>query len=117
LLNKDQTERLGTGQKGSGNDFEALKSHPFFNGIKWDELDKKAPPIEKAFVHSPKAFGITSFSPKTRKKVSSKLLSPVQKINKKQESFDEQCLPFKIHLNPLDSEEELLFQCTNNITI
>jgi 3-phosphoinositide dependent protein kinase-1 len=38
LLNKDPKKRLGAGIPGSNNDFLALKSHPFFKGIEWENL-------------------------------------------------------------------------------
>lgn len=36
LLTKDPGQRLGTGPPGSGNDYEALKTHPFFAGLDVD---------------------------------------------------------------------------------
>lgn len=30
--------RLGAGPPGSQNDFKALKSHPFFNGVDWENI-------------------------------------------------------------------------------
>ena len=38
LLDKDPSRRLGWGRSGMINDIEALKSHPFFYGIDFDNL-------------------------------------------------------------------------------
>ena len=49
LLQLNPLERLGYGLPGSGKDFDALKAHPFFNGINFQRLrDRKiAPPIDR----------------------------------------------------------------------
>jgi hypothetical protein len=40
LLIIEPENRLGAGDDNEGfsNDFEALKAHPFFNGVNWDTL-------------------------------------------------------------------------------
>jgi 3-phosphoinositide dependent protein kinase-1 len=43
LLNPEQ--RLGAGQSGCTNDYEHLKSHPFFKTINYKRLQMTAPPI------------------------------------------------------------------------
>ena len=45
LLHVDPLSRLGAGQKGGDNDYTALKSHPFFNGINFKTLSEVAPPV------------------------------------------------------------------------
>ena len=45
LLHLDPAERLGAGEPGSGNDWEALKAHPFFKGINFKLLNQTAPPV------------------------------------------------------------------------
>ena len=47
LLKLHPLERLGAGEPGSENDFSALKNHPFFKGIEFDNLHKKSPPLQK----------------------------------------------------------------------
>jgi hypothetical protein len=39
LLHLEPSERLGVGVEGSENDFEVLKSHPYFKGINFKLLD------------------------------------------------------------------------------
>ena len=39
--------RLGSGIKGSSNDIQALKRHPFFNGIDFENLHITIPPIKQ----------------------------------------------------------------------
>jgi 3-phosphoinositide dependent protein kinase-1 len=39
LLTIEPNKRLGAGKKGSENDYEALKSHPFFDGINFDDVN------------------------------------------------------------------------------
>ena len=38
-------KRLGAGQPGTDNDYEHLKSHPFFKGINFKKLEQTSPPI------------------------------------------------------------------------
>lgn len=38
LLQLDPKKRLGAGEPGSDNDYEKLKSHPFFKGIYFKRL-------------------------------------------------------------------------------
>ena len=45
LLHLEPSERLGVGLPGSDNDFEALKSHPYFKGINFKTLDQTSPPV------------------------------------------------------------------------
>jgi len=61
LLHLEPSERLGVGAEGSENDFEALKSHPYFKGINFKLLDQTAPPVpadrfDKFFNKSPKIY-------------------------------------------------------------
>ncbi len=61
LLHLEPSERLGVGPEGSENDFEALKSHPYFKGINFKLLDQTAPPVpadrfDKFFNKSPKTY-------------------------------------------------------------
>lgn len=45
LLTINPLERLGAGPKGSDNDMEALKNHPFFNGYDFKNIHQSVPPI------------------------------------------------------------------------
>lgn len=38
LLVKDPLQRLGAGDLGSSNDFNSLKSHPFFHGLDFEKI-------------------------------------------------------------------------------
>jgi 3-phosphoinositide dependent protein kinase-1 len=53
LLQKNPSDRLGSGSKGDQNDFIALKGHPFFKGINWEYLNQ-TPPHSDKFVILPK---------------------------------------------------------------
>jgi len=44
LLIKDPKQRLGAGPKGSTNDYQALKSHPFLKGVNFAKLHIQKPP-------------------------------------------------------------------------
>ncbi|CCI44218.1 unnamed protein product [Albugo candida] len=44
ILIQDPNDRLGTGSAGDGNGYEALKSHPFFEGICWDSIGSEVSP-------------------------------------------------------------------------
>eukprot|EP00347_Sterkiella_histriomuscorum_P000106 403377158 len=46
LLIKEPQQRLGAGPMGSKNDYQALKNHPFFEGIDWRNLNQQNPPIK-----------------------------------------------------------------------
>ncbi|CAI2365413.1 unnamed protein product [Moneuplotes crassus] len=46
LLSINPLERLGAGEEGSINDFEVLKSHVFFNGYDFNDINNQNPPIE-----------------------------------------------------------------------
>ena len=44
LLQKNPEDRLGAGKEGSDKDYKTLKSHPFFDGVNWDNIfNEKAP--------------------------------------------------------------------------
>jgi serine/threonine protein kinase len=45
LLVKVPENRLGAGPKGSDNDYEALKNHPFFKGVDFSKLHEIKPPV------------------------------------------------------------------------
>lgn len=45
LLKKDPADRLGNGKKGSHNDFQKLKEHPFFSEIDWGLLRESKSPL------------------------------------------------------------------------
>lgn len=45
LLKKSPADRLGNGKKGSENDFQKLKEHPFFNEIDWELLRSSDSPL------------------------------------------------------------------------
>ena len=47
LLQLDPRHRLGAGENGTDNDYEALKRHPFFSGINFDTLKETSPPIPR----------------------------------------------------------------------
>jgi 3-phosphoinositide dependent protein kinase-1 len=51
ILLQDPLERLGAGSDADGKGYQALKAHPFFEGIDWDGLDKAQaayiPPTKK----------------------------------------------------------------------
>lgn len=49
LLVKDPQSRLGSGEKGTENDFEHLKSHPYFNGINFSTLTTSVVPNSFSF--------------------------------------------------------------------
>jgi len=45
LLVKDPEQRLGSGPKGTDNDYKALKGHSFFRGVDFAHLHRERPPI------------------------------------------------------------------------
>ena len=49
ILVKDPLKRLGAGEPGSEYDINHLKSHPFFNGIDWNNLENMTPPYSEKF--------------------------------------------------------------------
>ena len=49
ILVKDPLKRLGAGEPGTEYDINHLKSHPFFNGIDWDNLPNMSPPNCQSF--------------------------------------------------------------------
>ena len=54
LLSLNPFERLGAGSPGTTNDYQALKSHQFFNGIDFDQikLGLIAPPISHDLIEN-----------------------------------------------------------------
>lgn len=38
MLDLNPVTRIGTGPPGSPNDYRAIKNHPFFNGVDFDNL-------------------------------------------------------------------------------
>lgn len=44
ILVQDPNQRLGAGSDEEGNGYEALKAHPFFEGIDWDSVGMTQPP-------------------------------------------------------------------------
>jgi 3-phosphoinositide dependent protein kinase-1 len=62
LLVKDPSKRLGSGSKGEENNFQALKSHPFFTGVAWDELNGSSAPHSHEFIIKPEK----DIKPKTK---------------------------------------------------
>jgi len=49
ILVVDPKKRLGGGSQNSDYDINSLKKHPFFEGIKWNELQNKSPPHMKNY--------------------------------------------------------------------
>ena len=49
ILVKDPLKRLGAGEPGSEYDINHLKSHLFFNGIDWNNLENMTPPYSEKF--------------------------------------------------------------------
>jgi len=45
LLQLNPNDRLGAGPTGSSNDYEALKSHPYFKSINFKTLDATSAPM------------------------------------------------------------------------
>jgi hypothetical protein len=96
LLTKDSTKRLGTGPRGSDNDINAIKSHPFFTGIDWNNLHTQKPPIDKLFYNPKPIQKYTSFSPKSRRNATTKPNSDLSIID----------------LLALDTDEDtIIFEC------
>ena len=55
LIKLDPKDRLGSGSKGSENDYEALKNHPFFKGLDFSKLNEIDIPIKGDLIEeSPK---------------------------------------------------------------
>lgn len=46
LLRPEENERIGGGEEESGNGYNALKNHSFFDGIYWDDLVNWTPPYK-----------------------------------------------------------------------
>ncbi len=105
-------KRLGVGSEGSENDFRALKAHPFFKGIDFDNLANIEPPIETScFNFSPQIVfeksNDNSLSSLKSSNVSSKSTPPIHKLNNYQEIS-----PFKIIQNEDDHKgDELILEC------
>ncbi|EQC40459.1 AGC/PDK1 protein kinase [Saprolegnia diclina VS20] len=53
LLLQEPLQRLGAGTDADGNGYEALKSHPFFQGIEWATLGQTTPPYMPKISHLP----------------------------------------------------------------
>jgi serine/threonine protein kinase len=49
ILVVDPKKRLGGGSQNSHYDINSLKKHPFFEGIKWNELQNESPPHMKDY--------------------------------------------------------------------
>jgi serine/threonine protein kinase len=49
ILVVDPKKRLGGGSQNSHYDINSLKKHPFFEGIKWNELQNQSPPHMKDY--------------------------------------------------------------------
>lgn len=47
LLQLNPTSRLGSGPKGSANDYSALKAHPFFKGLVFESLNTQDLPLAR----------------------------------------------------------------------
>eukprot|EP01016_Furgasonia_blochmanni_P055827 TRINITY_DN9404_c0_g1_i7.p1 TRINITY_DN9404_c0_g1~~TRINITY_DN9404_c0_g1_i7.p1 ORF type:complete len:557 (-),score=52.58 TRINITY_DN9404_c0_g1_i7:651-2321(-) len=47
LLKRDPRERLGAGERGTANDYAALKRHPFFAGIDFENIHNERAPINE----------------------------------------------------------------------
>ncbi len=47
LLQLEPSQRLGAGDKGAKNDYDALKEHPFFKGISFPEANSAKIHVEK----------------------------------------------------------------------
>jgi hypothetical protein len=106
--------RLGCGVKGSDNDFHALKSHPFFEGVDWENLPNLKPPVGN-IVYNPKPANMHSFSPNSRR--NNCLLSPVKPVKKKDTLSDKELLPFKINLIAMENIDKIIFECILFITL
>jgi serine/threonine protein kinase len=105
LLVKDPKLRFGNGAIGSGNDIEALKSHPFFKGIKWGCLHLQSPPIN-LINYKHKTVNFHSFSPDFRKSG----LSPLKNMQQDNLS-DYGATSLRIDMISLNEPKKLLFQC------
>ena len=46
LLVREPMDRLGAGLPGFDNDMDALKAHPFFNGLDFSKVFLMKPPID-----------------------------------------------------------------------
>ncbi len=103
LLNKDPNQRLGCG--GEGNDFKALKSHPFFNNIDWNKLHDLNPPIQ---YYNPKKNNFHSFSPR-RVSVLDQVLHST-KCSQKSKFKIKDCIPFTINLIPINVNDEIVME-------
>jgi 3-phosphoinositide dependent protein kinase-1 len=104
-LTKDPSRRLGCGAKGSENDFEALKSHPFFEGIDWANLFNQKAPIEYV-AYNAKPADPHSLSPSSEKNT---CLSPV---NDNDSLSGKEIIPFKISLISVeDTQNRLILEC------
>ncbi len=115
LLVRDPNLRLGAGSPSSGNDFEALKSHPFFSNINWDNLPSAKPPIDVCDLTLCMA-GIKIFEEHD----SQTPIRRVSKIEKKLNSFID-TPQFIYDIGVVDKieeakqeKEEIIFECKMN---
>jgi 3-phosphoinositide dependent protein kinase-1 len=46
LLKPEERERLGAGEEDGDNGYQALKNHPFFDGVDWNNLQNCTPPYK-----------------------------------------------------------------------
>ena len=72
ILKVEPAERLGCGKKGSKNDISALKEHPFFKGIDWENIYEQHSPARvshKVFSvsHNNKIMELEQNKPKIKK--------------------------------------------------
>lgn len=112
LIVRDPKLRLGAGSPSSKNDFEVLKSHPFFSNINWDNLPSTEPPIDVCDLTLSMA-GIKIFE-------EHESLTPIRrvsKIEKKLNSFTE-APQFIYDISVVDKteeekqeKEEIIFEC------
>lgn len=51
LLTLNPRNRLGAGPPGSKNDYNALKNHPFFNGLEWKGIFEREAPKRHVNLH------------------------------------------------------------------
>ncbi|CDW90232.1 protein serine threonine kinase [Stylonychia lemnae] len=69
LLVIDKTQRLGAGEQGEPNSMEALKSHPFFEGINFQQLHTQQAPIDsRKVIQSPMKQQLMQYMPQTKAK-------------------------------------------------
>jgi serine/threonine protein kinase len=107
LLNKDLSQRLGCGAKGTDNDFEALKRHPFFEGIDWENLHNYRPP-NVHITHNLKPVNLKSHTHRR-----SNPQAPKKQQNGS--SSDKEVFPKRPIISLEDSEKKLVLECNFNL--